>query len=76
MLIAGHETSATVLTWLTWRLSSRPAVQHRLRAEVRAARRAALNNGLDETPTEELEKLPYLDAVVVRQSLYRGPAGP
>jgi cytochrome P450 len=66
MLLAGHETSGTSLTWLLWRLSQNPKVQDRLRAEVRAARRAAIQAGRDEISSDELEGLEYLDAVVVR----------
>lgn len=68
MLLAGHETSSTTLTWLLYRLSSEPQMQARLRAEVREARRAAIEKGREEPSMDELEALPYLDAVVVRPS--------
>ena len=37
MLIAGHETTAAVLTWTTHHLAQHPAVQARLQEEARPA---------------------------------------
>ncbi|KAI3625727.1 hypothetical protein CBS9595_001088 [Malassezia furfur] len=76
-IFAGHETTATQTTWLLWALAQNPDAQDRLRAELRAARRA---HQLDEQSEygacderrdltmDELEALPYLDACV-RESL-------
>lgn len=59
MLIAGHETTATSLTWLLYDLSQ-PEYKHiqtRLREEL-------LTLKSDRPTMEELNSLPYLDAVV------------
>ena len=59
MMIAGHETTSTSLTWLMGDLA-KPENQHiqdRLRAEL-------LTIASDEPTIEELNALPYLDAVV------------
>jgi cytochrome P450 len=59
LLVAGHETTATALSWaLSW-LASRPEVQDRLRREVREA------SSTPEGPLEtaSLMRLPYLQAV-------------
>ncbi|EGG00296.1 uncharacterized protein MELLADRAFT_93703 [Melampsora larici-populina 98AG31] len=37
-LLAGHETTATALTWLLWTLAKHPDVQKRLRRELQEAR--------------------------------------
>jgi beta-ring hydroxylase len=41
LLIAGHETTAAVLTWTFHLLAQHPEVAARIRDEVRGARRAA-----------------------------------
>ncbi|GAA6043615.1 hypothetical protein JCM8097_008290 [Rhodosporidiobolus ruineniae] len=64
-LLAGHETTSTALTWL-FHLLSQPEHQHRqerLREEIRAARQKAQREGRDELESQELDALPYLDAV-------------
>ncbi|KAK4057130.1 hypothetical protein OIO90_001625 [Microbotryomycetes sp. JL221] len=64
MLLAGHETSSTALTWLLWTLAQRRDVQDKLRAEVRQARMAAQADGEEELSLDRLNGLEYLDAVV------------
>ena len=54
MLIAGHETSTTSLSWAVWELMDNPDAAERLSAELDAL-------GGDAGP-EALERLPYLDA--------------
>jgi hypothetical protein len=64
-LVAGHETTATLLSWTLFQLSTHPAIQAELRAECRARplpSTAAQGNGpLD---VAELERAPLLDAVL------------
>ncbi|WP_330184173.1 cytochrome P450 [Nocardia sp. NBC_01503] len=55
LLVAGHETTATVLVWALYRLHREPGALARLRAELDSA-------GGDLDPVE-LAELPYLDAV-------------
>ena len=56
-MVAGHETTATGTTWAIHQLTQNPAVQSRLRDELRT---------LDtDTPTlDELNSLPYLENFV------------
>ncbi|MCP9622025.1 cytochrome P450 [Nocardia otitidiscaviarum] len=54
LLVAGHETTATVLVWALYRLHRHPPVLARLRAEL------AAHAGAEPA---ELARLPYLDAV-------------
>ncbi|KAL8279020.1 hypothetical protein RQP46_008689 [Phenoliferia psychrophenolica] len=67
-IVAGHETTATSLTWTLYRLARCHDVQTKLRTEIREARRTAKEAGQDEISHNELHALPYLDAVV-RESL-------
>ncbi|TNY21015.1 putative cytochrome P450 [Rhodotorula diobovata] len=64
MLIAGHETTSTALTWTLWMLAKAPAVQAKLRREIREAGAQAKSEGVDEDlESRVLDSLPYLDAV-------------
>jgi cytochrome P450 len=58
IFLAGHETTASGLSWALYEVASRPDVLHRLRAEI------ASQIG-DRMPTaDDMPKLPYLKAVV------------
>ncbi|KAL2065692.1 hypothetical protein VTL71DRAFT_3362 [Oculimacula yallundae] len=63
LLGAGHETSATAVTWGIYLLSQprHAHIQERLRAEIRANLPSPLS-GMEVT-ADVLDKLPYLDAV-------------
>ena len=63
ILLAGHETTSTALTWILHLLSTRPAVQDRLRTEARQAFADARAKGQEYPTADELLALPYLDAV-------------
>ncbi|KAF8595822.1 cytochrome P450 [Ceratobasidium sp. AG-I] len=57
-LAAGHETTSVSTTWALYALSKHPLAQSKLRQEL-------LNAGLGDEPTMgELDKLPYLGAVL------------
>jgi cytochrome P450 len=59
LLVAGHETTATALSWALYWLATRPEVQQRLRQELLEARTSP-----DAHPElSTLLKLPYLQAV-------------
>jgi len=60
-LVAGHETSSTQLTWTLFALAQHPEIQNRLREEL-------LGVPTDTPTMDELQTLPYLDAVI-RESL-------
>jgi cytochrome P450 len=71
LLVAGHETTATMLCWALDLLLSHPAALDRLLAELRSAGRG----GEPVPPPDELAKLPYLDAVI-KESLRLRPVIP
>ena len=55
--VAGQETSSTATTWALFALTQAPQCQAKLREEL-------LNIATDTPSMEELNNLPYLDAVV------------
>lgn len=55
-LVAGHETTSTATMWALYALSQLPAVQQKLRDEL-------LSVPTDTPSMDELNALPYLDAV-------------
>lgn len=56
-ILAGSETSSTVLAWLLWRLAHNQDVQDRLRAELQTL-------DVEQPELEQLNSLPYLENVV------------
>lgn len=61
-LAAGHETTASALTWTTYLLCTNPDVQVRLREEIRS--RLEFDGDLNSsTDVLEIDHLPYLNAV-------------
>ncbi|KAG7086399.1 hypothetical protein E1B28_002354 [Marasmius oreades] len=67
-LIAGHETSSTATTWTLFALTQHPEIQRKLREEL-------LGVSTDAPTMDELNSLPYLDAVV-RETLRVHPPVP
>ncbi|KAG8990152.1 hypothetical protein FRB93_003318 [Tulasnella sp. JGI-2019a] len=67
MLLAGQDTTSTSVMWLLYELAkpNRKHIQERLRAEI-------VSSFLEESSMEELNALPYLDAVI-RENLRINP---
>jgi cytochrome P450 len=61
-LVAGHETTATAMTWAMWLLCKYPEAQTRLREEIRA-NLPSIGDDSSTMTSEDLDKLPYLHAV-------------
>ncbi|KAL9935485.1 hypothetical protein V8E36_005833 [Tilletia maclaganii] len=59
VLAAGHETTASGVTWTLWLLAKHPEVQRKLRKEVRT-----LTSAYEHPPFADLKELKYLGAVV------------
>ncbi|KAL2869429.1 cytochrome P450 [Aspergillus lucknowensis] len=58
-LAAGHETTASALTWTCYLLTLNPGIQERLRAEIRAA----IPSATHPITSSDLESLPLLNGV-------------
>ena len=61
-LAAGHETTASAMTWATYLLARHPDVQTRLRDEVRA-HLPSPSNSTQSITSADIDRLPYLNAV-------------
>ncbi|KAK0570239.1 hypothetical protein OC861_000190 [Tilletia horrida] len=59
VLAAGHETTASGMTWTLWLLAQHPEAQEKLRKEVRT-----VTSMYEQPPFAELMKLKYLGGVV------------
>lgn len=62
-LAAGHETTASAMTWALLHLCRNPEVQERLRAELKAAGIPSARDANATVTAEQLDKVPYLHAV-------------
>jgi cytochrome P450 len=65
--VAGHETTATLLSWIIVALTQRPDIQRALRTECRGSPLPRAPHGNDPLSVDALaavDKLPLLDAVV------------
>ncbi|KAI0089302.1 cytochrome P450 [Irpex rosettiformis] len=66
LTIAGHDTTANVLTWLLWELAKHPKYQNHLREEVKQKREEIAERdgeGVD-FEMEDLESMPFLQALL------------
>ena len=68
LIVAGHETTFTALSWTLDLLSRQPDAYQRLRAEVAMVLRGSVVGPAD------LPRLPYLDAVIQESMRLRPPA--
>ena len=62
--MAGHETTASTITWALYELSRNLAVQTKVREEIKATRRHAAQRGDDELTVADLDSMKYLLAVI------------
>ncbi|KAF1850192.1 cytochrome P450 [Cucurbitaria berberidis CBS 394.84] len=62
-LAAGHETTASATIWAVYLLCKHPDVQTRLREEIRTEL-PALSNSNSQISSAEIDRLPYLNAVL------------
>ncbi|KAI0840689.1 cytochrome P450 [Hypoxylon sp. FL0890] len=70
-LAAGHETTATAMTWAIYMLSKNPEVQNRLRAEIRE--KLPPIDSDREVNSHEIDQMPYLNAVCNEVLRYYSP---
>ncbi|KAI0453346.1 cytochrome P450 [Xylaria acuta] len=73
-LVAGHETTATALTWAVYVLSKNPDMQTRLRDEIRTHLRSLSSlSGADDLATVIDNNMPYLHAICQEVLRYFAP---
>jgi cytochrome P450 len=70
-MLAGHETTASTITWALYELSRRPDFQNNIREEIKSTRAQAAQRD-DELSVAELDSMKYLMALmkVSHESLY------
>ncbi|KAI1738233.1 cytochrome P450 [Xylaria scruposa] len=73
-LVAGHETTATALTWAVYVLSKNPDMQTRLRDEIRTHLRSPSSpNSAEDLATVIDNNMPYLHAICQEVLRYFAP---
>ncbi|KIW87106.1 uncharacterized protein Z519_12217 [Cladophialophora bantiana CBS 173.52] len=72
VLVAGTDTTATVLTYTAWELAVNSGIQSQLREELKTVK---MNPGPSGVPRySEIESLPLLDGIVLEGLRLHGPA--
>ncbi|KAI0721329.1 cytochrome P450 [Cerioporus squamosus] len=57
LTFAGHETTASTLSWMLYELAKHPEYQSKMRAEIKAARQAVLARGDSRFSMEDLDSM-------------------
>ncbi|VBB72721.1 Putative cytochrome P450 E-class, group I [Podospora comata] len=73
-LAAGHETTASAMTWAIYLLSKNPEIQSRLRAEVRSRLPSLADDSSQEITSVDIDSMTYLNAVCSEVLRYFPPA--
>jgi cytochrome P450 len=61
---AGHETTSNTLSWILFELSKHPAIQEKLRSEIRATRAKANDREDKRLQISDLESMKYTMSVM------------
>uniref|UniRef100_A0A8H7XN92 Cytochrome P450 n=1 Tax=Psilocybe cubensis TaxID=181762 RepID=A0A8H7XN92_PSICU len=64
LLFAGHETTATTLTWIMYELARHPEDQERVREEIRTKRQKVTANGQKDFTSTDLESFTFTNACI------------
>lgn len=72
-LAAGHETTATAMTWAVYMLSRYPAMQKRLRDEIREKLPSIDDDSGRDVTSLDIDRMPYLNAVCNEVLRYYAP---
>ncbi|KAK4180401.1 cytochrome P450 [Triangularia setosa] len=73
-LAAGHETTASAMTWAIYLLSKNPEIQSRLRAEVHSRLPSLADQSSREITSVDIDSMTYLNAVCSEVLRYFPPA--
>jgi hypothetical protein len=69
-MLAGHETTASTVTWALYELARHPEFQNQVRDEIRATQAQAVQRGDGELSVADLDSMKYLLALMkVRSSV-------
>lgn len=63
LILAGHETTSTALTWALYELSMHPLIQENVRKEILEAQQINQQEGKEDFTYEELHSLPLLNNI-------------
>jgi len=69
-MLAGHETTASTVTWAMYELSRHPEFQNEIREEIKATRVQAAQRGDAELSVADLDSMKHLVALM-KVSSYR-----
>lgn len=75
LLLAGHDTTASTLTWLLYELSKHPEDQQRIRDEIKAAKVNAEARGEDDLQPIDFNNMDFTNAVI-KEGLRLHPIAP
>ncbi|KAG2074169.1 cytochrome P450 [Suillus decipiens] len=64
LLVAGHDTTASTLTWLLYELSKHPEDQQRIRDEIKAAKANAEARGEDDLLPIDFNNMDFTNAII------------
>jgi hypothetical protein len=64
LLVAGHDTTASSLSWLLYELSKHPQDQRRIRDEIKTARASAEARGDDDLLPSDFNNMDFTNAVI------------
>ncbi|KAF8580093.1 PAH-inducible cytochrome P450 monooxygenase PC-PAH 1 [Ramaria rubella] len=73
LLLAGHETTATAVTWTLYELSKHPDFQSKVREEIMATCSRASQRAQIELSLSDLESMPYLAALIKETLRFHPP---
>ncbi|OJA21638.1 hypothetical protein AZE42_12192 [Rhizopogon vesiculosus] len=73
LLLAGHETTSTTLSWALLELAKHPEIQSRFRAEIRETEATMHKRGDAEFTIADFDRMPYT-AAVIKEVLRFSPA--
>lgn len=62
LVLAGHITTATTLTWMVYELARNQEYQNKMREEVVAARSRLRERGTQDFSVEDLESMPLISS--------------
>ena len=63
-MLAGHETTASTMSWVLWELSKDAEYQALCREEIARTRSEVIARGDSELSITDLENMPHLNAII------------